>query len=421
MPKALGALAIVTAALLVFARTAHYGLFSDDFNWLVGAQMFDAHGLFDLSYRTHFFRPVVELYFPAAMAACGRSAECYHWLNIGLHAGTGLLVGALAGSISRNSIVGVLAGVLFVGMPGPVEAVAWVACVPEVLAALWFVATVWLFRRAVASGERWSYGAAALCFVACLLTHESGVTLLPILAFSIWLVPPEGVRQIDSRTVRLLAPLAVILMVYLVVEYIINSRNYLVKEGQYALGEHMLSNALTALATFAVTPHSLLWLTILGILAIWAVLGAPPRIKFYALWTLVALAPVVGFRGGLTSRYLYLPAVGFAALTAELLWSARSFVGGRPSRAGIAVWWVVVVALTVRFASFAMKNATVWQTASVPFLDYAARVRQLYPAPARGVTLEVPPPPEEVLPQYLPSLLQWEFGDPTLRPVVRDR
>jgi hypothetical protein len=75
----------------------------------------------------------------------------------------------------------------------------------------------------------------------------------------------------------------------------------------------------------------------------------------------------------------------------------------------------------MRFASFAVKNVAVWRTASVPFSTYAARVRQLYPAPARGATLEVPTPPEEVLPQYLPSLLQWEYADPTLKPVVRER
>ena len=75
----------------------------------------------------------------------------------------------------------------------------------------------------------------------------------------------------------------------------------------------------------------------------------------------------------------------------------------------------------MRFANFAVKNAGVWRTESVPFSTYSARVRQMYPAPARGATLEVPTPPEEVLPQYLPALLQWEYGDVTLKPVVRDR
>ena len=420
MRKALAAVPIVLAVVVVYARTASYGLFSDDFNWLVDAQLFDASTLFDLSYRTHFFRPVVQVYFPAALTVCGRSAECYHWLNIALHAGTSLLVGALAGSISKTRAVGVLAGVLFAVMPGSTEAVAWVAAVPEVLAAMLFVLTVWLFRRAVASPQRWLYGAATLAFVFCLLTHESGVTLLPVLMLSLWLFPPDGVRHPIAKTVWMFAPLALVLTAYLVIAYIINSRNYLVVEGQYGFGAHLMSNALKALATLAVTRHDTAWLIAFGAVALWAVLAAPPRIRFYALWTFITLAPVVGFRGGLASRYLYLPAVGFAAMTAEALWWARESLRRWP-RAGMAIWWVVAIALTVRFANFAVKNAGVWRSASVPFSAYAARVRQLYPAPARGATLEVPTPPEEVLPQYLPSLLQWEYGDPTLKPVVRDR
>jgi hypothetical protein len=305
-------------------------------------------------------------------------------------------------------------------MPGPIEAVVWVAAVPEILSALWFVLAAWLFRRALVSTSRWLYGAATLAFVACLLTHESGVTLLPVLMLSLWLFPPDEVRHPVSKTIRMIAPLGVMLTAYLVIAYIINSHNYLVTEGQYGLGAHMLSNTLRALATLAVAPHGTPWLLVLGALALWAVLAAPPRIRFYALWTFITLAPVVAFRGGLASRYLYLPAVGFAAMTAETLWWARGSLRKWP-RAGMAIWWVMAIALTMRFASFAVKNVAVWRTASVPFSTYAARVRQLYPAPARGATLEVPTPPEEVLPQYLPSLLQWEYADPTLKPVVRER
>ena len=421
MRKVLAAVPIIFAALAVYAGTADFGLFSDDFNWLVGAQLFDPGSLFDLSYRTHFFRPVVEVYFPAALTICGKSAECYHWLNIALHAGTGLLAGAVAGSVSKNQVIGILAGVLFVVMPGPAEAIVWVACVPEILAALLFVLTLWLFRRAVATGDLWSYVVSMLSFALCLMTHESGVTLLPVLMLSIWLLPPDGLAtQPIGKMIRMLAPLAIMLTAYLVVEYIINSRNYLVTEGAYGVGAHILSNALGAFATLAVTRHDTGWLIVVGALALWALIAAPPRIRFYLLFTFITLAPVVGFRGGLAGRYLYLPAIGFAALTAELLWSARESLRRWP-RAGMAVWWIVTIALTVRFANFAVKNAHVWESASAPFTAYAQRVREIHPAPARGATLDVPPPPDQVLPQYLPSLLQWEYNDPALKPVVRDR
>lgn len=412
---------IAFAAVAVYGRTATYGLFSDDYNWLVGAQMFDAGSLFDLSHRTHFFRPVVELYFRVALSACGRSAECYHWLNIALHAGTSILVAGLIGSISKTRAVGLLAGVLFAVTPAPIEAVLWVAAVPEVLGACLYVAAIWLIRRAMMSAEWWTYGAGACAFVACLLTHESGATLLPVLALSIWMAPPDGSEgRSTARAVRMLLPLVVVLTVYLVISYVINSRNYLVIEGEYGLGTHVLTNALRALATFAITRHDTVWLLVLGGLTLWAVLAGTSRIRLYALCTLIMLAPVVGFRGGVASRYLYLPAVAFAALIAETLWWARGKLQRWP-RVGEVAWWALTIAVTLRCAAFAVKNVGVWREASAPFTTYAAQVRQLYPAPTHGATLDVPPPPAVVAPQYVDSLLQWEYKDPTLKVVVRER
>lgn len=83
---ALGFGVIVALVLALYARTTAYGLFADDYQWLVGAHGFDLGRLLNLSERNHFYRPVVEIHFPVALALCGRSAACFHWLNIALHA-----------------------------------------------------------------------------------------------------------------------------------------------------------------------------------------------------------------------------------------------------------------------------------------------------------------------------------------------
>jgi len=128
----------------VRARTIDYGLFADDFHWLVGAQPFEPARLVSLSQRNHFYRPVVELYFPAAVAACDRSASCYHWLNIVVHTATSLLVAVMVAAVSRRWACGALAAVLFAVQPGPVEAVVWISAVSELLATGFFVLTVYL-------------------------------------------------------------------------------------------------------------------------------------------------------------------------------------------------------------------------------------------------------------------------------------
>jgi hypothetical protein len=423
IPVATAAIALAVAA--IYSGTAGYGLFSDDFEWLLGASRFEPARLFDLSNRDHFYRPVLELYFPAAVSLCGRSTPCYHWLSIVLHLGTSGLVAGLAGSISGIRAVGAIAGLLFAVQPGPIEAVIWVSAVSELLATAFFVLTVWLFHAALAHGRRGRYALSVASFVACLLTHESGVTLLPVLVLALWLLPDAAqrsgarLRWPPARRLLLLAPFILAAVAYAVVAYIVNSRNYLVTEGQYGVGGHMIPNILGAVVTMAVGRRGMEGLVLVAVLCIWAAGWAPPRVRFFSLWMVVTLIPFAGFHGGLSSRYLYLPAVGFAGLAAELLWSARH-VALRWPRAGPAVWWIVAIAVTVRFAAFAARNVHTWEGAAAPYLAYVASVRRLHPAPPKGARLEIPAPPEEIPPHYVPSLLRWELGDPDLMVVIRE-
>ena len=126
MPRVVAALAIGAATLLVYAGTTGYGLFADDFNWLAGARSFDAASLVNVGGRAHFYRPVIELYFPAVLSVCGQAASCYHWFSVALHVVTSLAVGALAASLSRSTLLGVLAGLVFAMQPAGVE--AWSGC-----------------------------------------------------------------------------------------------------------------------------------------------------------------------------------------------------------------------------------------------------------------------------------------------------
>jgi hypothetical protein len=248
--------------------------------------------------------------------------------------------------------------------------------------------------------------------------------LLPVLFLTLWLLPPDPTStRADTlwrspRRLLPLTPFAVALVPYGVVAYVVNSRSYLVTEGHYGIGLHLVSNVLGALATLAVARRETLGLILVAAVFLWVAVAAPRRIRFFALWVLVTLIPFAGFHGGLSSRYLYLPATGFAALTAELLWWTRRPLGRWP-RAGVAGWWVLTVAITLRFGTFAVKNVRSWEQASAPYREYFASVRSSYPSPPKGALLDVPPPPAEIAPHYVPSLLRWEFADPTLRAIVR--
>lgn len=404
------------AATAVYVRTAGYGLFADDFGWLVGAESFSPARLFDLEGRTHFYRPVIEAYFPAALAACGRSAACFHWIGIGLHALNGLIVALMAGALSRSRGLGVLAGLLFVVAPAPGEAVIWVSAVSELIVTGSFVLTVWLFARGLAESSTRLYLAALLAFAACLLSHESGVTLLPILV----LVPVPSAER-DGRSssgfrarALAVAPFVVLALAYGAIAYVVNSNNYVVREGDYGPGFHLVRNVIDGVITMAVARRTTIAAVAVAAVGVGALVRGSARVRFYTLWIAITLLPFAGFRSGLTSRYLYLPSVGFAALVAEAVWWTRTPLEQWRRPAGRIVWATIVVAVLARSAAFARRNTHVWQDAATPFAEYAGAILAIHPRPSTGETLRVPQPPREIPTNVVPPLIQWTFDDPSL-------
>lgn len=411
MPRYAAALAAIAgAAILLYSRSAGFGLFADDFQWLMGAATFDHNRLLNLGNRDHFYRPVMELYFGGALAACGRAATCYHWLNIVIHAINAVLLAVLVSRLSQHRGIGVLAGLLFAIQPAPTEAVAWVSAATELLVTTFFVTTLWLFSLSLTRGSKLLPGAAVVTFVLCLLSHESGITLLPMLAALMWMLGR------GPRTWRALLPFAAVVALYLPLAYIVSTRNYLVREGHYGAGIHMLRNLLDAVGHYTVASDAMPVVIVLAGLMIWGLWAGTPRVKFYTLWMIVTLLPFAGFREGFSSRYLYLAAAGFAGLAAEALWLLRVWL--QPKRHGSLVWWAAAVLITARFIPFAVKNVDVWETAARPYRDYAAAVRTAHPAPAPGSALDVPSP-KGFPPHLVPALLQWEYDDPALRVNVR--
>ena len=405
MIRAACLLAIVVIAALVYAPSAGYGLFADDFQWLAGAQAFDASQLLSIEGREHFFRPVMEIYFPATYAVCGRAASCYHWLNIAVHAGTSLLVAGLAGALARSWIIGALAALLFAVQPSPTEAVVWISAITELLSAFFVVLTLWLLHR----GSMWS---ALLAFVAAMMSHETGIVALPLAALMLWLIPRDAGVPPLARA-RRLVPLALAAIMYLPIVFIVNARNYVFTEGHYAIGMHIGRNIGQAIADFAAAGDAPGGPALLTLIVIAAAAGGTPRMKLYALWIFVALLPFAGFRDGMAPRYAYLAAVGFAGLIAETLMAALP-IAKRSPRAGTAVWGVVVLLIAARSAVFTSKNVRPWTNAARPYVEYAAAMRAANPAPPPGSTLDAPWP-AAFPPHFVPALLQWEYGDPALR------
>jgi hypothetical protein len=287
------------------------------------------------------------------------------------------------------------------------------------MSAAFFVLTVLLFiefRRGLRPNAAVIAALAWLSFLGALFFHESSIVLVPVLVAAWWLLPSDGASQrfAERGTLLMLLVFSITTAAYGMVAYVVNSRSYLVTEGHYAIGTHVFSNVLGALVTFAVARRESIGLAVVGLCFAWALFGSPYRVRFYALWIILALLPAAGFREGFSSRYLYLAAVGFAGLTAELLWWIYEAWPLRSHAAAGLLWSMITIGLLVRFGTFAVKNVQRFHDANAPFSRYAAAIRSVYPSPPRGSTLSVPPPPDTVGERYITALLQWEYRDATL-------
>jgi hypothetical protein len=68
------AVVLVSTAVIVYHNALSAYFFDDDFQWLVGSWSFRSSQLVAIGSLSHFYRPVIDLYFAAATPAHGSSA-----------------------------------------------------------------------------------------------------------------------------------------------------------------------------------------------------------------------------------------------------------------------------------------------------------------------------------------------------------
>jgi hypothetical protein len=418
---------LTTAALVAIAVVTYHRAFSayyldDDFQWLVGTMSFTASRLFAIGHMSHFYRPVIEIYFAVATPLFGGSPVLFHGANIALHLGTALVLFALAERISGSALYAGSASLFFVVQPAGVEAVAWVGALAETIGALFGCLTVlWFLRWRDSARGRWRRLSCA-AFVLALLTHESSVVFLTVIVLADWAFV-SGRRDAGGRLwpraagwVRAYAPFLAIVAAYLAVDLYINSQNYLVREGHFALGWHVVRNAGDYLVALAVGRHEALNYALVAVTVGALLLRGTRRVRFAAAWMLLALAPFVPFTWGTTSRYMYQPAIGFSLLLGEAVVFVDCLLARRV-RAGVraALVGVVVAAVALRFAVFAMHNIESFASRAETYRQQAQSIQGLCGTLPRGTMIAAPAQVQEMTGHgFGNALLQWVCRDPTV-------
>jgi len=371
---------VVALVAWVYRDAAALPFFNDDFHWLFDARRFSWAGLVDLARYDHFYRPVIALYFHFGQRVFGCDPAPFHVVSVGLHLLNAGLLALIAWRLTHCRWTTAAAVLLFSVQPAYVEAVVWVGAITDLLPATWVLLGMWLHLVWLQDGRRLARVASFVVFAVCLGTHESAVTLLPMMValdlLHAWPTLPGLPGWVRMRW-RTYAAFAAMLAAFLVVAWIVNSRSYLVRDGYYRPGWHMADNLFSYLAGMYVGRRRVAWhLGVAVVLALLAWRGTP-RVRFLLVWIVVTLAPVLPFTWGTASRYGYVPAAGFALLLADRIVAGVGALqrAGTPRRVATVAGVAIVAALTIRFGWFARGGVNDFRRLAAPYERFAVAVQ----------------------------------------------
>jgi hypothetical protein len=374
-----GVLALTALVVFIYRDAFSTYFFNDDFQWLQGARTFALFDLLHLGRYSQFYRPVIEIYFFLGRRVLGCNAFAFHAANVLIHLLNTAVLYKFARAFVKEREFALLAAVFFAVQPGYVQAVVWVGAVTDLLPALWYLLTLWSYLLFLQRRGRVFYISAIVTFALCLLTHESSATLL-VLLIALDAVTganrEEPVHRRVAKGIETYLPFGVLLAAYLSIEYVVNRHGYLITEGHYRLGWHSVSNALDYLISLYVGPHIIASRVVVALSLIAMLVRGTPRVRFFVCWMLVTIAPVSFFTWGNASRYLYLPAAGFAMLLAEaMLAVSRLHIPRMSAQAVRRSAIVVAVAIAARFTSLASITPAGFREETRPYERFAAAVR----------------------------------------------
>lgn len=415
-------LLLPAAVLLIHRPSLDAYFFEDDVNWVLEGRVLSLPAVFAVSGQTHFYRPIVALYFLIFAGWFRGSTILLHALNIGLHILNALLVFILARRLGLLGPGALAAGLVMAVLTRSVQSVAWISGISAILLTTFALLAHILHVRGMNEGHRLDAALSLACYAAALLTHEAGVALLPLLVLIDWmsgarLERDAGPATVRSRSVRFL-PHILLTAAYLLISYAVNRSNYVITGGHYRLGWHVLDNLMGYLVALYVG-RSALWSRILTmlILIVAMVWGSRP-LRFGLIWMLLTLLPYCFSTWGLTDRYLYLPGVGFALALGSVVPDLQTRMTSTPLRLATTL---VIMFLTCRFAFFGLKTARDQRSRTLVYRAYVERFLARHPFAEAEGTIEIPAPrSDEPPPRVIKNLLRLACDDPSLQVVVRE-
>jgi len=374
---------IVLLCLGAYANMLSNGFVFDDFGSIVNNPYLKDPGqflasLFNLSYfkvagLEASYRPVATLSYLLIYSFAGLNPFYYHLLSLMLHALAAVLVYRLAAGILGSRLQALLAGMLFAVHPVLTEAVDCIDFNDDLLAGVFFLASLLLAIRTKTgpgAARDWRLWLALGLYFLGLLSKEMAITLpaIVVLYDLLWGARPQeaitlkGAPDIVKQRIVLYSGLAAVSLLYLVIRFeimagpgaempfsygslwqrIIFLPGHLFSFVKLALWPHPLS------ADYVFTYPASFWESsnLIGLAALaglivgaWLALGRSKAIFFGIVWFLITLLPVanlIEIYNPIAERYLYIPLVGFCLVLPVLIQRPAAGIPGRPAAAAAA-------------------------------------------------------------------------------------
>jgi Flp pilus assembly protein TadD len=345
---------------------------------------------------SNYYRPLMHVAYILTYAVAGLRPWAFHLVNVLLHVAVTVLVFlaarraiAAAGTGERGALAGgIVAGLLFGAHPIHTEVVAWVACVPDLVFALFALAAILLH----AGGTLGARAGAVAFFFAGLFAKETMATVPLVLAA--WDLAFERPRPSLASWVRRYAPYAFALVGYAALRLAVAPQLTLQRHAElgpagYAINvfplfaEHLRALVLPVrLSAFHLLHPIDSLLSVRGavgvivtaafVAATFVAFRRAPAV-FFALATVAApLLPVLYIPAlgdnTFAERYLYLPSFGFVLLAGI----AVAQVSERRPRA-VPMAAAAVLALATAYGVGSVVRNAVWRDDFTLWSDTVAK------------------------------------------------
>ncbi len=297
-------------------------------------------------HETSYYRPLQILAYGLLYHSSGANPAAFHLFNLSLYAIGVSLVFRLGLELLQNGLAAFVGALLWILHPLHVEAVVWLASLPDVGFSLFYLAAFLLFLRAERADKHRAvrHGLAALVYFPALFFKEMALSF-PLLLLAFWFFFPARESWRDRAVCSI--PYAGATGVYLGIRvaalgHLSHAMHLwkvplrVVGAAVGLLGQHthlfFWPTHLNVFRTFdlASSLHSPWpWLTVLALVATCALPKREPVLGFLVVWWGVTLLPCLDVRQLsfplLAERFSYLPSVGLCLAISWLclIWLPR--------------------------------------------------------------------------------------------------